>query len=62
MLRFDKVTKKFGGNTAVDAASFPVGTPMMIGIIGRSGAGNSPLLRMLHRLTAASSGVLSFDG
>jgi phosphonate transport system ATP-binding protein len=62
MLRFDKVTKKFGGNTAVDAASFTVGKPMMIGIIGHSGAGKSTLLRMLNRLTDASSGVISFDG
>ena len=62
MLRFDKVTKKFGGNTAVDAASFTVEKPMMIGIIGRSGAGKSTLLRMLNRLTDASSGEISFDG
>ena len=38
MLKFDKVTKTFGANTAVNAASFTVDKPMMIGIIGRSGA------------------------
>ncbi|MFT4783951.1 MAG: phosphonate transport system ATP-binding protein [Yoonia sp.] len=62
MLRFDKVTKTFGTNTAVDAASFIVDKPMMIGIIGRSGAGKSTLLRMLNRLTDTSSGEISFDG
>ena len=62
MLRFDKVTKTFGVNTAVDAASFVVDKPMMIGIIGRSGAGKSTLLRMLNRLTDTSSGEITFDG
>ncbi|MEH6832174.1 MAG: phosphonate ABC transporter ATP-binding protein, partial [Sulfitobacter sp.] len=37
MLQLDQVTKSFGANTAVDAASFTVEKPMMIGIIGRSG-------------------------
>jgi phosphonate transport system ATP-binding protein len=62
MLRFDKITKTFGGNTAVHAACFTVDQPMMIGIIGRSGAGKSTLLRMLNRLTDATSGEISFDG
>lgn len=62
MLKFDRVTKKFGAKAAVDAASFIVDRPMMIGIIGRSGAGKSTLLRMLNRLTDASSGEITFDG
>ncbi len=62
MLRFDKVTKSFGANTAVDSASFVVDKPMMIGIIGRSGAGKSTLLRMLNRLSDTSSGKISFEG
>jgi phosphonate transport system ATP-binding protein len=62
MLRLDKVTKTFGANIAVDAASFVVDQPMMIGIIGRSGAGKSTVLRMLNRLTDASSGEITFDG
>lgn len=40
MLKFIHVTKTFGANTAVDAASFVVEKPMMIGIIGRSGRGS----------------------
>jgi len=62
MLKFDKVTKTFGANTAVQAASFTVDKPMMIGIIGRSGAGKSTLLRMLNRLSDASSGEITYDG
>jgi ABC-type phosphate/phosphonate transport system, ATPase component len=62
MLKFDKVTKTFGANTAVNAASFTVDKPMMIGIIGRSGAGKSTLLRILNRLSDATSGQITFDG
>ncbi len=61
MLRFDKITKKYGVNTAVQSASFCVDKPMMIGIIGRSGAGKSTLLRMLNLLSTATSGEITFD-
>jgi phosphonate transport system ATP-binding protein len=62
MLNFKAVTKTFGGNVAVDAATFAVDRSMMIGIIGRSGAGKSTLLRMMNCLTPASSGEISFEG
>jgi phosphonate transport system ATP-binding protein len=62
MLDLQALTKRFGGKTAVDAATFLVDRPMMIGIIGRSGAGKSTLLRMLNRLTDASDGRIVFDG
>ncbi len=47
MLQIDTLTKRFGKNTAVDAANIFVEKPAMIGIIGRSGAGKSTLLRMV---------------
>ncbi|EIE49252.1 phosphonate ABC transporter, ATP-binding protein [Citreicella sp. 357] len=62
MLVVDKLTRRFGANTAVDSASFSVDRPMMIGIIGASGAGKSTFLRMMNRLTDASEGVLRFEG
>jgi phosphonate transport system ATP-binding protein len=62
MLRFDKITKTYGANTAVQSASFCVNEPMMLGIIGRSGAGKSTLLRVLNRLTDTTSGEITFDG
>ena len=62
MLAVEKLTKRFGANTAVDNVSFTVERPMMIGIIGRSGAGKSTFLRMMNRLTDATSGVLNFEG
>ena len=62
MLQIDKLTKRFGENTAVDAANISVDQPTMIGIIGRSGAGKSTLLRMVNRLTDASDGSIIFEG
>jgi len=62
MLLVDKLTKRFGANTAVDNATFRVDKPMMIGVIGRSGAGKSTMLRMFNRLTDASEGRVEFEG
>ncbi|SPF77421.1 phosphonate ABC transporter ATP-binding protein [Pseudoprimorskyibacter insulae] len=62
MLLVENLTKSFGSNTAVDRMTFEVDRPMMIGIIGRSGAGKSTFLRMMNRMTPASSGRLVFEG
>ena len=62
MLQIENLTKRFGENTAVDAATFAVNQPTMIGIIGRSGAGKSTLLRMLNRLSDATEGNIVFEG
>ena len=62
MLKIDKLTKRFGDKTAVDAANILVEKPSMIGIIGRSGAGKSTLLRMLNCLSDASQGTITFEG
>ena len=62
MLDIKSLTKAFGRNTAVDAVSFPVDRPAMIGIIGRSGAGKSTFLRMLNRLTDATEGQILYEG
>ncbi len=61
-LQVEEVTKRFGGNVAVDKVSFSVEKPAMIGIIGRSGAGKSTFLRMVNRLTDACEGSIRFEG
>ena len=62
LLQVQAVTKTFGQKTAVDKVSFEIARPAMIGIIGRSGAGKSTFLRMLNRLTDATSGAVLFEG
>jgi phosphonate transport system ATP-binding protein len=62
LMEVQGVTRLFGQTRAVDNATFTVERPMMIGIIGRSGAGKSTFLRMMNRLTDASAGQLIVDG
>lgn len=62
MLQVRNVTRLFGQKRAVDDISFSIDKPAFVGIIGRSGAGKSTFLRMMNRLTDASSGELLFEG
>ncbi len=62
MLKIENLTKTFGSVNAVDNVSFAVDRPMMIGVIGASGAGKSTMLRMLNRLETATSGTITVEG
>ena len=52
------LSKHFGDNKAVNNISLNINKPQMIGIIGRSGAGKSTMLRIINRLTDATSGKI----
>ena len=62
MLKLTNVTRRFGGKTAVDSVNIEIPAGQMVGIIGRSGAGKSTVLRMINRLTDATEGEISFEG
>ncbi len=62
MLTVKNVTRMFGQKAAVDNISFTIDRSAFVGIIGRSGAGKSTFLRMMNRLTDATSGLLEFEG
>ena len=62
MLSVQNVTKEFGQVSAVKDLTFVAEKPQVIGIIGRSGAGKSTFLRMMNRMTDATSGELIVDG
>jgi phosphonate transport system ATP-binding protein len=62
LLTVKDVTRRFGQKAAVDNISFQVDKPAFVGIIGRSGAGKSTFLRMMNRLTDATSGQIFVDG
>lgn len=61
-MRIEQLTKTFGKITAVDNIDLDASTPQMIGVIGPSGAGKSTFLRMINRLTPATSGKVIVDG
>lgn len=62
MLRIEKLTKTFGTANAVDRVDIDIARPMMVGVIGASGAGKSTMLRMLNLLERPTSGAIHFEG
>jgi ABC-2 type transport system ATP-binding protein len=63
-IEVDKLTKRFGDFTAVDAIEFSVGEGEVFGLLGPNGAGKSTLIRMLTTLVPPTSGtarVNNFD-
>ena len=58
----EKLTKKFGDFTAVDALSFEVAKGEIFGLLGPNGAGKSTLIRMLTTLIPPTSGAARING
>lgn len=58
----DKLTKKFGDFTAVDAISFNVEAGEIFGFLGANGAGKTTAMRMLCGLSFPTSGEAHVDG
>ena len=58
----DRLTKKFGGFTAVDAISFEVNQGEIFGFLGANGAGKTTAMRMLCGLSMPTSGSASVAG
>ena len=50
----DKLTKRFGDFTAVDAISFEVNRGEIFGFLGANGAGKTTAMRMLSGLVIAN--------
>ncbi|MGD8797188.1 MAG: ectoine/hydroxyectoine ABC transporter ATP-binding protein EhuA [Desulfobacterales bacterium] len=62
MVRFEKVTKRYGELTVLDALDLDVASNEMIAIIGPSGSGKTTVLRMLMTLELIDEGVIYVDG
>ena len=58
-IRFDQVSKRFGGVTAVDGLSMAIEAGEFVSILGPSGCGKTTLLRMLAGLERPSAGTIS---
>ena len=58
----DKLTKRFGDFTAVDAISFEVSKGEIFGFLGANGAGKTTAMRMLCGLSLPTSGKATVAG
>jgi drug efflux transport system ATP-binding protein len=58
----EKLTKKFGAFTAVDAISFDVHKGEIFGFLGANGAGKTTAMRMLSGLSLPTSGSATVAG
>ncbi len=62
MLTLDRVTRNFGGLTAVNHVSFEVERGQIMGLIGPNGAGKTTLLNLISGLDQPTSGTIGFNG
>jgi branched-chain amino acid transport system ATP-binding protein len=58
----ERVTKRFGGVTAVDNVSVRHGSGGVLGLIGPNGAGKTTLFNILSGITEPTSGRILLDG
>jgi branched-chain amino acid transport system ATP-binding protein len=61
MLRVEKLTKRFSGLLAVDAASLSVELGAITGLIGPNGAGKTTLFAMIAGFLAPDGGAVIYD-
>ena len=61
-IEVEKLTKRFGDFTAVDALEFSVEHGEVFGLLGPNGAGKSTLIRMLTTLVPPTSGTALVNG
>ncbi|MFG2171220.1 ectoine/hydroxyectoine ABC transporter ATP-binding protein EhuA [Streptomyces niveus] len=62
LIRFDKVTKRFGANTVLDSMDFTVNSGKHVTLIGASGSGKTTILRLLMTLIRPEEGTIKVAG
>jgi polar amino acid transport system ATP-binding protein len=62
LVRFEKVVKRFGGNTVLDQLDFTVDAGKHVTLIGPSGSGKTTILRLLMTLTEPDEGRILVAG
>ena len=61
-LTLTKVSKRFGGNQAVNRVSFEIEGPQLVGVIGPNGAGKTTLTNMMSGMLRPTSGTIYLNG
>jgi branched-chain amino acid transport system ATP-binding protein len=62
LLEVERLTRRFGGLTAVNDVSFTVGEGEIFTIIGPNGAGKSTLFKLITSFVPPSAGRVLFEG
>jgi branched-chain amino acid transport system ATP-binding protein len=62
LLEIKRLTKNFGGLTAVDTVSFDVNEGDILGLIGPNGAGKTTIFNMITGIYAPTRGEIYFQG
>lgn len=62
ILDIDRLTKRFGGLTAIDDVSFSIRTGEIFSLIGPNGAGKTTLFNTITGLYKPTSGMIRFQG
>ncbi|WP_374967804.1 ABC transporter ATP-binding protein [Terrabacter sp. BE26] len=62
MIRFEGVTKRYGGALAVDHLTLEAPTGKITVLVGPSGCGKTTTLRMVNRMITPTSGRILIDG
>src|SRR4051794_39187749 len=62
MISLQQLTKRFGGQTAVDQLSCEIPAGQIVGFLGPNGAGKSTTLKMLTGMLAPTSGTATICG
>jgi branched-chain amino acid transport system ATP-binding protein len=60
--RVDRLTKRFGGLTAVNSVSFELKRDQIVGLIGPNGAGKTTLLRLITKILKPDAGSIELNG
>jgi len=61
LLSVQQLTKRYGGNTAVDGLAFNIQEGRCLALLGPNGAGKTTTLRMLTGLLKPTEGTIAFD-
>ena len=62
LLRFEGISKRFGGTQAVDDITLDVHAGEVLALLGENGAGKSTLIKLLAGIYPADAGQMLFDG
>src|SRR5437868_10297439 len=62
MIRLEKLTKRFGAQTAVAGLSFEVPAEQIVGFLGPNGDGKSTTLKMLTGMIEPTAGTATVCG